>query len=236
VNNLKTYIIFLNLLFLSFYSYADTIPFNDSVPFNNIEQHIDYKRLGFHTGIFVGMGGVMMVVLEALPENATAWNKEEIRGVPLFKRWGNHVKSGPVIDKDRVAFNYILHPYAGAVYYQAARGSGCNVWQSFLYCTFVSNVLWEYGFEAFNEIPSIQDLIITPVVGSAIGEGFYYAKRKIVSRNYNVLGKRWIGKTICWVIDPFNEFANIFLNKKDCVTSSFLITKNQRLLTVNITL
>lgn len=223
-------------------AFADTVTFNDSVPFNDVErqkiveQSIDYRRLGFHTGMFVGMGGVMMVVLEALPENATAWNKEEIRGVPLFKRWGDHVRSGPVIDKDRAAFNYILHPYAGAVYYQAARGAGCNVWQSFLYCTFVSNVLWEYGFEAFNEIPSIQDLIITSMVGSVIGECFHLAKKRIVANDYRVFGSRGFGKTLCWIIDPFNEFANIFLNKKDRVTSTLVIDKNQTLLTMNITL
>ena len=212
--------------------YADTL-FNDTIL---VEQNnIDWKRLGFHTATFVGMGGMMMIVLEALPENATAWNKSEVSEIPLFRRYSDHVKKGPVFDKDNPIFNYILHPYAGAVYYQAARGSGCNVWQSFLYSTFISNVLWEYGIEAFNEIPSIQDLVITPVIGSMIGEGFHVCKKKIIAMDYMVCGKRWIGKTICWLIDPFNEFANIFLSKKDTLTSSIMVTRNSAILSVNVT-
>jgi hypothetical protein len=213
----------------------DTIPLiNDSTPISLPKENINWGRLGFHTGMFIGCGGVMMIVLEALPENATAWNKTELRETPVFQRWKDHVKKGPVIDKDRPAFNYILHPYAGAVYYQAARGSGCNWWQSFLYCTFVSNVLWEYGFEAFNEIPSIQDLLITPIIGSAFGEGFHLYKKKILKNDYRVLGSRFLGKTICWFIDPFNEFGNVIFQEKDRVTSTFLVSNNQKLITLRI--
>lgn len=212
--------------------YPDTL-FNDTISVE--KEGINWKRLGLHTTVFVGAGATMLIILEALPENATAWNKSEIQSIPLFRRYSDHIKKGPVFDRDNPTFNYILHPYAGAVYYQAARGSGCNMWQSFLYSTFVSNVLWEYGIEAFNETPSIQDLVITPVIGSAIGEGFHICKKKIVSNDYRVLGKRWIGKTICWMIDPFNEFANIFMSRKDTLTSSVMVTRNAAILSVNVT-
>lgn len=186
---------------------------------------IQWNRLALHSGMFLGGGITTLTILESLPDDVTAWSSTERREVPLFKRYKENFKKGPVWDKDRFTFNYILHPYAGAVYYTAARGAGCNWWQSSLYSAFVSTVLWEYGIECFNEVPSANDLIITPVVGSLIGEGFYTIKRNIVKRNHIVLGHKWIGKTICWVVDPFNEFGNLFLKKKDCLTTS--LGKNQ---------
>lgn len=205
---------------------------NDSTHIES-SQKIQWDRLGLHTGMFVGGGLTMLIVLEWLPENVTAWNTSERKNTPLFTRYKNNIKAGPVIDKDRFVFNYILHPYAGAVYYNAARGAGCNWWQSFIYCVFVSNVLWEYGIEAFNEKPSLQDLIITPCVGSLIGEGFHVAKKKILMRNYDVMGSRFFGKTLCWIIDPFNEFGNVILNKKDVLTSNIMYHKKG--ITLNLT-
>lgn len=220
-------------------SLSDTIQicdsvFNDSITFTENEQQPSWKRLGMHTGMFVGCGVVTLVTLELLPENATAWNKSEIKNIPLFTRYANHFKKGPVIDHDRLTFNYILHPYAGAVYYNAARGAGFNRWQSFLFSTFVSNVLWEYGIECFNEIPSIQDLFITPVVGSLVGEGFYVAKQKIIHRNYNVLGSRFVGKFLCWILDPFNEFASLFIKDNRNVNSAMIIGNKSCLFSLSI--
>ena len=130
-------------------------------------------------------------MLECLPEDATAWNRAELQDVPLFKRWRDHViKEGPEWDHDKFYFNYILHPYAGAVYYKGARSCGFNVWQSLLYCTCISTVGWEFGIEAFMERPSIQDIFITPLVGSLIGEGFYKVKRSLLST------KKWTGLKI----------------------------------------
>ena len=125
-----------------------------------------------------------MLILEALPEDATAWNKAANNRVPLFKRYVNHLKAGPVWDGDKFIFNYILHPYAGAAYYMSARSCGFNCFGSFMYSFCISTFFWEYGFEAFNEIPSVQDLVITPVVGSVMGECFYKLKRHIVSVGY----------------------------------------------------
>jgi hypothetical protein len=43
------------------------------------------------------------------------------------------------------------------------------VFESFLFSTSMS-MMWEYGFEAVAERPSIQDLFITPILGSLLGE------------------------------------------------------------------
>lgn len=179
-------------------------------PYSKSFSRPNWNRLWVNTGVLMGAGVATMVVLEALPEGATAWNKAENQSTPLFERWADHVKSGPVWDKDNHLFNYVLHPYAGAVYYMSARSCGFNCWGSFLYCFCVSTFFWEYGFEAFNEIPSVQDLVITPVAGLILGEAFYLAKRKIVENGYTLLGSKVLGYAAAWLVDPFNETIGYF--------------------------
>lgn len=170
----------------------------------------NWKRLWVNTGVLTGAGVLTMVVLKALPADATAWNKREDAKVPMFKRWWRNVRKGPVWDGDNPIFNYVLHPYAGAAYYMGARSQGFSTWGSFVYCFCISTFFWEYGFEAFNEIPSVQDLIVTPIVGSLLGEAFYVAKRHIVANDYRVLGSRVLGIACAWLLDPINETIGAF--------------------------
>ena len=106
--------------------------------------------------------------------------------------------------------HYILHPYAGAVYYMGARSLGFNRLGSFLYCTAISTIFWEYGIEAFMEKPSIQDLILTPLSGILLGEVFYKLKRRIVSDGYRLWGSRVWGNIVAFLIDPVNEVIGLF--------------------------
>ena len=55
------------------------------------------------------------------------------------------------------------------------------------------------------ERPSYQDLFITPIVGSLIGEGFYRLKRIIVENNYEILGSPVLGHIAAFILDPVNE-------------------------------
>lgn len=170
----------------------------------------DWKRMWLNTGILMTAGVTTMFVLESLPSDATAWNKTENGKVPLFKRWWQNVHKGPVWDKDNIVFDYVLHPYAGAAYYMGARSNGFNMWGSFVYSFCISTFFWEYGFEAFNEIPSVQDLIITPVVGTILGEGFYLVKRHIVSNGYRLWGSKILGYAVAFLVDPINEVTGYF--------------------------
>ena len=170
----------------------------------------NWGRLWGNTAVLMAGGITTMVILEALPEESTAWNRAENSKTPLFKRWLRHVKEGPVWDGDKFIFNYVLHPYAGAAYYMSARSCGFNCWGSFLYSFCISTFFWEYGFEAFNEIPSVQDLVITPVVGSLMGEGFYLIKRHIVDNGYRLLGSPVLGYAVAWLCDPVNETIGYF--------------------------
>ena len=182
-----------------------------SLPYSLTGRCYDWKRLWVNTGVLTGAFVGTLFVLELLPEDATSWNRASLQDVPLFTRWRNHVlRDGPEWDHDKFIFNYVLHPYAGAAYFMAARSCGFNFYQSLLYSTLISNVGWEFGIEAFMERPSYQDLFITPLVGSAIGEGFYRLKRKIVDNNYHLLGSRFLGNVVAFLIDPVNEIVGYF--------------------------
>ena len=182
-----------------------------AMPYSVTGRNHDWHRLWINTAVLSGAFVGTLLVLECLPEDATSWNRAALQDVPLLKRWNNHViKEGPEWDHDKFVFNYVLHPYAGAVYFMAARSCGFNAWQSLLYCSIISNVGWEYGIEAFMERPSIQDLFITPLVGSLIGEGFYKLKRHIVANDYHLWGSKVVGNIVAFLIDPVNEVIDLF--------------------------
>ena len=180
------------------------------MPYSRSASYRNWKRLWINTASLYSAGIVALVVLENLPEDATNWNRTELSGVAPLKRWGNHVAQVAHWDGDNPVFNYILHPYGGAAYFMSARSLGFNFWESALYGFCISTFFWEYGIEAFMEIPSIQDLVITPVVGALLGECFYKWKRHIVADGYELLGSRALGYVVAFIIDPVNEFVGLF--------------------------
>lgn len=175
-----------------------------------------WHGLWINTAVYAGAFIGTLFVLECLPEDATAWNRAEIQQDPFWERWYQNIfKKGPEWDHDNAIFNYVLHPYAGAVYFMAARTCGFNFWQSMLYSACISTFGWEFGIEACMERPSYQDLLITPIVGSAIGEGFYRLKREIVDRGYELLGSQVFGHICAFFLDPVNEMLG-WLNPSSC--------------------
>lgn len=197
------------------YFEADTVPQPSykptiyDLPYSLSENMPNVKKLVINTATLYAAGVLTLGVLELLPEDATAWNKKEIRDTPMFERWWNHVREGPVWDKDNWVFNYILHPYGGAAYYMSARTQGCSAINSFLYGFAVSTIFWEYGIEAFNEIPSYQDMFITPIVGAIMGEAFYKLKRRILQDDTSLFGSRLLGNITLFLIDPVNEVLGL---------------------------
>ena len=182
-----------------------------ALPYSKTLRSPDWHRLWINTAVLSGAFVGTLLVLECLPEDATTWNRAELQKVPLFKRWWDHVVvKGPEWDHDNPIFNYVLHPYAGAAYFMAARSCGFNYYQSLLYSAAISTIGWEFGIEAFMERPSIQDIFITPLIGSAIGEGFYHIKRKLVENGYELLGSKVLGNIVAVLVDPVNEAVGLF--------------------------
>ncbi|POY37606.1 DUF3943 domain-containing protein [Flavobacterium alvei] len=185
-------------------------PIVQNVPAAYPPPYRDYRRLGYDTALFAGAAVVGFGVLWVMPESVTNWDKEEMRDKGVFWKWKENVKAGPVWDKDDWVLNWITHPYCGGIYYMTARSSGFTALESFGYSAIMSTFFWEYGIEAFAEVPSIQDLIITPVVGSVVGEGFFYAKKSIVRHDKKVLKSRFLGITTLFLMDPFNTILDGF--------------------------
>ena len=134
----------------------------------------DWKGLRRDTLYFLGYQAVAIAVLYPLPESVTNFDKS---GAGLSKWWDN--VSNPHRDTDDAYLNWITHPYWGAAYYIRGRERGLNRWQSFGYSALLST-LYEYGAEAFFEKPSYQDLWITPVIGSLLGEFVFSPLRESI--------------------------------------------------------
>lgn len=109
----------------------------------------------------------LLAVTASLPKNWTGWSAHFVRdGVNHLER---AYTSPPVMDTDWWFHNYVGHPIGGSLYYNAVRSQGATQRQSTFFA-FVLSTQWEYFFEAFAERPSIQDLIVTPVAGTILGE------------------------------------------------------------------
>jgi hypothetical protein len=179
---------------------------NDSIAYP--PKFKDYRRLGYNSLLYIGAAVVTFGALWAMPESFTHWDKEAMKENGIFYKWKQNVKAGPVWDEDDFAMNYLAHPYCGGVYYMTARSSGFTIFESFSYSVVMSTFFWEYGIEAFAEIPSVQDLIFTPVVGSVVGEIFFITKKRIVRHDKKVLNSRFLGITSLFIIDPFNTILD----------------------------
>lgn len=135
----------------------------------------------------VELGG--MIILNLMPKEITKWESDYIKSAK--KNLARSFTQPPVWDKDEWAINYIGHPYAGSIYYNALRSQGATIFQSFAFST-VESAIWEYVIEGIAEQPSIQDLIITPVLGSVVGELTHIATLRMRRNGFNFLEKAFV--------------------------------------------
>jgi len=146
-------------------------------------------------------------VLVVLPESISKWDLEELQKKSLGERWTEHVSTKPVWDEDEWAINYIGHPVFGAVYYTMARNDGMDIFESALFSTVMSTFFWEYGYESFAEIPSIQDLIFTPLLGAFLGEGMHIMEGKLDENRGVIWGSKGLGSFSYFLLDPMGNIA-----------------------------
>lgn len=205
----------------------------------------NWHRMWINTAVLSSAFVGTLLVLECLPEDATSWNRAAIQQTPLFQRWWKNIfVHNPEWDHDKFIFNYVLHPYAGAAYFMAARSCGFSFWGSMLYSAAISTIGWEFGIEAFMERPSYQDLFVTPVIGSLLGELMYKGKRTIVEHGYEMFGSPVLGRIACFFLDPVNEVVDLFRGNPakvaanayrhtPRVTGSFALTPRSLALRIN---
>ncbi len=141
---------------------------------------------------WVAITGVEMLLLGvtvALPREWTGWSSTFVQDG--LDHLGRAYTNPPVWDDDHWFHNYLGHPYGGSVYYNTVRCQGASPVQSFVFSAALS-VQWEYVFEAVAEQPSIQDLLITPVAGSLLGEVVNQATLAMKQNGTNILEKAFI--------------------------------------------
>lgn len=97
-------------------------------------------------------------------------------------------------DNNTFGINYLAHPLNGAGMYVLSRGNRIGVWPSFGY-TVLGSTLWEFVIE-FQEKVSINDMVVTPGVGIAMGEFFHKLAWYVSSGQKNGLGR----KTAAWTL------------------------------------
>ncbi|GLR63706.1 DUF3943 domain-containing protein [Marinospirillum insulare] len=166
---------------------------------SNTEKYTSMLKETRNMGILsLGIMGLLYV----MPESVSKWDKDEMKFNTLGKKWKENISDGPIWDQDEWGINYIGHPYFGAAYYMVARNQGLGPLESGAYSFLMSSFLWEMGIEAFAEVPSKQDLIITPLIGSVIGEAFFIWEKRIEANHSQVMGSTFLGKTTLVLLNP----------------------------------
>lgn len=166
-------------------------------------QHLNHKHASHWNKIkrgsvyVAGYDLAVGLLLLAVPENISKWDKKEkLSIVAELKQYSRSFTTAPETDKDLFAVNYLGHPYQGSFYYNSIRSQGATAIQSSLF-SLAHSVLWEYLVEGGTEQPSIQDLMITPIAGSLLGEMTHVLTIKM-SKN----GFLWYEAVIVYLINP----------------------------------
>jgi Domain of unknown function (DUF3943) len=178
----------------------------------------DWGGVGRDTAYFLGWQFLAIGTLYVMPESISGWGSEEKDSYSIEKYKDNLT---PVWDQDKAVVNYVLHPYWGATYYTRARERGLGRMESFLVSALWSS-LYEFGAEAMFEPVSKQDLFVTPVIGSLIGE-YWFAPLRERIRNQPGGMDGW-DKTIMVLTDPFG-FANAWADSVLGIKSNISIQR-----------
>ena len=197
-------IIFFILISNMLFGEEEKISYNLEV--ENVIFEKNFGKLKKDTGSLLILTGATATVLYLLPTSSTGWDKGD--DTTLFEKWKNNVKSGPVWDQDSAMYNYVGHMYAGGAYYILARNANYSPLESFWYTFVISTFFWEYGIESFAETPSMQDIVITPVFGSILGEGFYALQNYILENNGMLFNSKFWGSATMIFIDPMGHLSS----------------------------
>lgn len=116
-----------------------------------------------------------------------------------------NLNSGFVWDDDNFLLNHVGHPTEGTLYYNAARSSGMNFWQSLPF-VFAGSLMWEMAGE--REKPSINDMITTTVVGAGLGEVTHRLAGRII-REQEHGPRRFFREVSAALINPAQGFNRL---------------------------
>ncbi len=135
-----------------------------------------------------------------------SWNRTFVKsGFPWNDGWK--------WDIDRFGNNFLLHPYTGGSYYNAARSSGYNFWESSAF-TFGGAYLYKlFGENGWpNGKPERNDLIATTLGGMYLGEILYRLGSNVIDERTSGLER--VGReAVAFVISPGRTISRFFNGK-----------------------
>jgi hypothetical protein len=200
-------------------SYSFSLPENGPGSLrNNIAQQDSFRLRNHDASIWRKMGRaqlfiggtelICMGILMAMPEEVTKWQPGFMNEAK--KNLKRSFTTLPVNDNDGWGFNFVGHPIAGSLYYNSIRSQNATIFQSFVF-SFAQSAFWEYVIEGMAEKPSLQDLIVTPIFGTLLGEASHMATISMRRNGFN-----WLEKITVIIINPFYAVNNGFrtTNKK----------------------
>jgi hypothetical protein len=132
-----------------------------------------------------------------------------------FNSWKHNMETGWEWDTDRFGMNFIVHPYSGASYFNAARSSGYNFWESAPF-TVLGSLEWEYFGET--TLPSYNDVINTSINGIFLGETIYRIGSDILDDQTTGLDRFWREFSV-FLMSPTRAFSRFTQGKMFRVTS-----------------
>lgn len=160
---------------------AGEYPGDDFVPMDTR----DWPGIKRDFAYLMGWQALSMVIIYNAPFEFSNWSRDEKDNLG-FEQWRENI-THPVWDEDHWGVNYLLHPYWGAGYYIRGRERGFSRRESFWVAVTFSTI-YEFGLESFMEEPSIQDLIVTPVAGTALGIYFEQSRDRIRNQSEPLSG------------------------------------------------
>jgi hypothetical protein len=148
-----------------------------------------WKKIG-RAELFIGGAELLgATVLILTPNEVTKWSPDWEQAA--WRHMKRSLSKLPVWDDDEWQINFIGHPVAGSFYYNSLRSQHASIFHSFLFAT-AQSFIWEYIIEATSENPSTQDLIITPIVGSILGESIHKLTMSMRRNGFNLFEKIFV--------------------------------------------
>ena len=157
--------------------------------------------LAYDTVFLSGLLVMQMGIMLQMDPKMLKWDGNKAKE-PAWKMVEQNCGRRPVWDKDPWPTNFLQHPWAGAQYYLLARQRGYSRGGALIYAALVSAVLWECLIEGRMERTSIQDLIVTPLLGAVLGEVTYYLLQRIEREGGTLLGSEVLAWTVKLVLAP----------------------------------
>lgn len=145
--------------------------------------HFDWATVGFHS-----------------------WDRTVLHsGFPWNKGWE--------WDNARFGNDFLLHPYTGASYFNAARSSGYNYWESSIF-VFGGSYLWKlFGENGGTQYsPAKNSLIATTLGGMIMGEGLYRLGSDVIDERSTGV-ERVSRELLAFIISPGRSFSRFLSGK-----------------------